>query len=203
MRRLRTSTDPIEAALQISWLTVAWSSLTGIASAAVGVVSHNLSLAGLGITVLIDVGSSLVLIWRFRHERAGGSGTGPERIAHRVAAASLLGFGAVLGVQAVRNLVRHAHPHASPAGVALAAAGLLVLPYLARRKYRAAHAASSPALRADAHITALSAVMAGVTLAGLGARAAWGWDGADAVAAVVLAAVAARQGVDGLRDPGA
>ena len=74
-----------------------------------------------------------------------------------------------------------------------------MLPLLARRKYRAADDVGSAALRADAHITALSAAMAGVTLAGLASRALWRWSWADAVAALVLAAVAARQGVEGLR----
>jgi divalent metal cation (Fe/Co/Zn/Cd) transporter len=195
----RHSEDPIEAALAISWLTVAWSTATGLASAAVGLRSHNLSLAGLGVTVLIDVASSLVLIWRFRHERSGGSGERPERIAHRVASLALVGFAAVLAAQAIRHLIDQARPDSSLAGVVLAATGLAVLPFLARRKYRVADTVSSAALRADAHITAVGAATAGVTLAGLAARALVGWWWADAVAALVLAAIAGRQGLGGLR----
>jgi divalent metal cation (Fe/Co/Zn/Cd) transporter len=138
--------------------------------------------------VLLDVVSSIVLIWRFRRaeeiERA-------ERIAHRVACIALGSFGVLLAVQAVRNLLSDAHADESVAAIGLAGAGLLVLPLLARWKYRAARAVASPALRADAHITSVSAAMAGVTLVGLVVDA-------DAIAALVIAGVAMWQGYSGI-----
>jgi divalent metal cation (Fe/Co/Zn/Cd) transporter len=200
MRSPRHGEDPVEAALAVSWLTVGWSTATGTASAVVGLLAGSLSLAGLGVTVLIDVASSLVLIWRFRHERDGGASVEhAERLAHRVASWALVGFAVVLAAQAGRSLADHHEPKASVLGVLLAAASVAFLPVLARWKYRAADAVSSPALRADAHITTIGAAIAGVTLVGLGVVRIWGWWWADAVAALVLAAVAARQGVDGIR----
>ena len=191
--------DPVRRALAVSWLTVAWSTTTGMASAIVGLLSGNLSLAGLGVTVLIDMAASVVLIWRFRHERSGGSVERAEQVAHRVASLALIAFGVVLGAQAVRSLVGDAHPESSVAGAVLAGASVLVLPLLARRKYRAADGVGSAALRVDAHITSVSAAMAGVTLAGLAVRGLWGWTWSDAVAALILAVVAARQGLGGVR----
>jgi divalent metal cation (Fe/Co/Zn/Cd) transporter len=200
MRLSPRRADPVEAALAVSWLTVAWSTTTGLASAAVGILAGSLSLAGLGVTVLIDVGSSLVLIWRFRHERdGGGSVEHAERVAHRVASWALVGFAVVLAAQAIRALAAHDRPDASVVGVVLAGLGVGFLPLLARWKYAAADDVQSQALRADAHITAVGAAMAAVTLVGLVAVEAWGWWWADGVAALVLAAVALRQGVDGLR----
>jgi divalent metal cation (Fe/Co/Zn/Cd) transporter len=199
MRLSPRRADPVEAALAVSWLTVAWSSTTGIASAVVGILAGSLSLAGLGVTVLIDVGSSLVLIWRFRHERdGGGSVEHAERIAHRVASWALVGFAVVLAAQAIRGLVAHDEPDASTIGVVLAGLGVVFLPLLARWKYAAADDVGSDALRADAHITAVGAGIAAVTLVGLVAVEAWGWWWADGAAALVLAAVAARQGARGL-----
>ena len=195
----RLPADPLAAALRVSWVTVAWSSVTGIASAIVGLLAGSLSLAGLGVTVLIDVGSSLVLIWRFRHERDGGASVvRAEQIAHRVASWALVAFAAVLAAQAGRSLVAGDAPTASGVGIVLAALGLAVLPLLARWKYRVADAVGSAALRADAHITAVGAAIAGVTLVGLVVVETWGWWWADSSAALVLAAVAARQGTRGL-----
>jgi divalent metal cation (Fe/Co/Zn/Cd) transporter len=160
-----------------------------------------LSLAGLGITVLLDVGSSMVLIWRFRHERSGRSSVEhAERVAHRVAAASLVGFGVLLAASSARELARGSHPDASALGVTLAAVSVAALPVLARLKYRAAAAVESAALRADAHLTAVGAGSAVVTLLGLGLVAVFGWWWTDAAAALILAGVALRQGVRGLRD---
>src|SRR5262249_18165379 len=136
--------DPLHAAIAVSWLTVAWSSSTGVASAIVGLAAHSLSLAGLGVTVLLDVASSLVLVWRFGHERDGGTSTEhAERLAHRVASGALVGFGVVLALTSIQELAAGRHPHATALGVALAAANVLVLPVLARAKYRAATAAAS------------------------------------------------------------
>jgi divalent metal cation (Fe/Co/Zn/Cd) transporter len=196
----RAPRSPVEDALRLSWLTVGWSTTTGVASVLVGLLVGSLSLLGLGVTVLIDVASSSVLIWRFRHERDGGASVEhAERLAHRVASWALVGFAVVLAAQAVRGLAAHDEPDVAAAGVVLAAVGVAFLPVLARWKYRTAAAVPSAALRADAHITAVGAAMAGVTLAGLVVVEAWGWWWADAVAALVLAAVAGRQGADGLR----
>ena len=199
MRLHRHDIDPLEAALAVSWFTVVWSALTGAGSAVVGVLSGNVSLAGLGVTVLIDMGASAVLVWRFRHERLGGAAARPERIAHRVASIALVGFGAVLTVQAIRSLVGHADPETSIPGLALAAASLVVLPMLARRKYDVASRVGSAALRADAHITAVGAAMAGITLVGLALNWMFGWSWTDGAAALILATVTARQGIRGLR----
>lgn len=200
MRIARHGDDPVEVALAVSWLTVVWSTVTGVASAVVGLLAGSLSLAGLGVTVLIDVASSLVLIWRFRHERDGGASVEhAERVAHRVASSALVGFAVVLAAQAIRNLAAHDEPRASVLGVVLAALGVAFLPVLARWKYQAADGVGSPALRADAHITAVGAAIAAVTLAGLVLVRVWGWWWADATAALILAAVAGRQGWTGLR----
>jgi len=200
MRIPRRGDDPVAVAIAASWVTIAWSASTGSASAVVGLLAGSLALAGLGFTVLIDVGSSLVLVWRFNRQRDGaGSVERAERVAHRVASGALVALGLVLAVQAVRSLVAHAEPDTTVLSVVLAAAALVFLPVLARWKYRAADAVGSPALRADAHITALGAAIGGVTLAGLVVVRVWGWWWADAGAALILAVVAGRQGARGVR----
>lgn len=185
--------DPIGDALAVSWATIAWSTTTGIASAIAGVLAHSLSVVGLGITVLLDVVSSVVLVWRFLHERLGARDVEQvERVAHRVACIALGAFGVLLTAQAIRNLISGAEADVTAPGVVLAIAGIIVLPLLARWKYGAAAAVGSPALRADAHITAVGAAMAAVTLGGLVV-------GADALAALVIGVVALGQGQRGLR----
>lgn len=203
MRMADRRDDPVATALAVSWVTVAWSTSTGAAAAVVGVLRHSLSVAGLGIVVLIDVASSIVLIWRFRRERSGHPAVDhAERVAHRVAAAALATFGILLAVQAGRNIDAHAVPEQSVLAGVIAAGGVIVLPVLARAKYGAAVAVGSPALRADAHVTAVGAAMAAVTLAGLIVARAWDWWWADPAAALVLAALAMREGTRGLRGSG-
>jgi divalent metal cation (Fe/Co/Zn/Cd) transporter len=187
--------DVVRDAIRISWICVGWSLAAGAASLAVALTAGSLSLGGLGASVLVDVVSSAVLIWRFRRQRAGAEfPEQAERRAQIVASAGLLVIAVVLTVEAVRHLIDAAHPTVPAAALGLAAANLVVLPLLARRKYAVARAVGSLALRTDAHITMVGAGTAVLTLVGLGADRAFGWWWSDAAAALVIAVVAADQG---------
>jgi divalent metal cation (Fe/Co/Zn/Cd) transporter len=187
--------DPVVSALRVSWVCVVWSVLSGVASLVVGLAAGSLSLGGLGASVLIDVISSLVLVWRFRRER--GSGEFPEaaeRRAQLVAAGGLIAISATLVVTGIQHLATHATPDTPGIALGLAAANLVVLPGLAQWKYRVAAAVGSLALRTDAHITMVGTSTAALSLLGLGLDRAFGWWWADAVTALIIGAVAADQG---------
>lgn len=187
--------DPVRSALRVSWATVSWSVVSGVAALVVGLEAGSLSLGGLGASILIDVVSSAVLIWRFRRERELAEfPESAERRAQVVAASGLLAIGAVLAVTGIQHLVSGAHPSTPTLALALAAVNLLVLPLLAMWKYRVADAVGSAALRTDAHITMVGTSTSALTLLGLGLDRAFGWWWSDAVAALIIALVAADQG---------
>lgn len=185
----------IRAALRITWISIAWSVAGGTASITSGVLAGSLSLLGSGASVLIDLTSSLVLVWRFRqheqHPRA-------ERLAHLVAAIALVWLAASLALASAVRLATGAKAEPTVASLVIAAVSVLALPAIAVRKYRVAPHVPSPALRADAHITAIGAATALLALAGLGLTDA-GIDAADSIAAAVIAAVAGWLGVTELR----
>lgn len=187
--------DPVRSALRVSWATVSWSVVAGIASLVVGIEAGSLSLGGLGASILIDVVSSAVLIWRFRRQRTTAEfPEAAERRAQVVAACGLLAIAVVLAATGVQHLVAGSHPRVPALALGLAAANLVVLPLLARWKYRVADAVGSLALRTDAHITMVGTSTSALTLIGLGLDRAFGWWWSDAVAALVIAVVAADQG---------
>ena len=188
----RTS-HAVRAALVISWVSIAWSACGGAASIASGALAGSLSLIGSGASVLIDLTSSVVLVWRFRrHDEAPGA----ERVAHLVAASALLLLSAGLAVASAVRLATGAAADATAVSLAVGAASAVVLPVIAARKYHVAARVPSPALRVDAHITLVGATTALLALAGLGLTAA-GFGSADAIAAMVIAAGA---GVLGARE---
>jgi divalent metal cation (Fe/Co/Zn/Cd) transporter len=82
--------------------------------------------------------------------------------------------------------------------VAVAVVAVLVLPALARAKYRAAARVESAALRTDAHITSVGAVTALLSLVGV-AGAALGSASVDGVAALLVAVAAGATGAWELR----
>jgi divalent metal cation (Fe/Co/Zn/Cd) transporter len=186
---------PLRDALRVSWVCVVWSLGAGSASLVVGVIAGSLSLGGLGASVLVDVISSAVLIWRFRHERGGGEfPESAERRAQIVAAAGLVVIGIALVATGIQHLVSLAHPDAPALALILAGANLGVLPLLARWKYRVAADVGSRALRTDAHITMVGTSTSALTLLGLGVDRGLGWWWADAVAAMLIGGVALGQG---------
>jgi divalent metal cation (Fe/Co/Zn/Cd) transporter len=187
--------DPVRSALRVSWATVSWSLVSGIASLVVGLRAGSLSLGGLGASVLVDVVSSAVLIWRFRRERAAAEfPEAAERRAQVVAACGLLAIAIVLAATGIQHLVAGSHPSTPTLALVLAAANLFALPLLARWKYAVATAVGSRALRTDAHITMVGTSTSALTLLGLGLDRGFGWWWADAVAALIIAVVAADQG---------
>ena len=190
-----SSAHAVEEALRVSYATVGWSTTSGAASVVVGLRSGSLSLGGLGASILVDVLSSLVLIHRFRlHRSSRETPTHAERRAQVVAAAGLIVIGASLAATGSERLVAGSVVRADALPLALAAASVLALPALARWKYRAAAAVGSRALHTDAHITAVGAGTAALTLLGLLLTRALSWWWADSGAALLIAAVAANEG---------
>lgn len=182
--------DPVRQALRISWISIGWSALSGIASISVGISAASLALIGSGASVLIDLSSSAVLVWRFRHPHGHSAA---ERRAHVVAAWALTGLALLIAAASIARLASGAEAHPDPAAIATASASLLVLPLIAARKYVVAREVPSRALRADAHITVVGASTALVTLGGLALTKA-GITNADSIAALVVAAIAAMVG---------
>ena len=90
-------------------------------------------------------------------------------------------------MQSTRALIDGSDPKASAFGVTLAAASLLVLPWLGLLKLRVASRLASQALRGDGLLTAASAALAAVALAALLVNAGFAWWWADPAAALLIA----------------
>ncbi len=112
----------------------------------------------------------------------------------RIVGAAFFALAAYVGVQAIFDLVTRSKPEASTLGIALAAVSIVVMPLLALRKRRMAKVLDSRSLEADSGQTWLCSYISMFLLVGLGANAAFGWWWADPVAALVIAALALREG---------
>jgi divalent metal cation (Fe/Co/Zn/Cd) transporter len=84
------------------------------------------------------------------------------------------------------GLVERIHPNGSALGAGVAAAAVVVMPFLAWRKRRANTVIESAALRADVVETITCAYMAAATLAGAGLNLVFGLWWAEYVAALAL-----------------
>ena len=187
-------TSQLLAALRLSFFTIAWNGLVGVAALSVSFVSGSIALAAFALSALLDSAASLVLVWRFRTEQRDPEAADRlERRAQAWIVVAMLAVAAYVGVQATRGLLRHSHPEASSFAVILAVASLLVLPALGSLKLRVASGLSSNALRGDAILTLAAAALAAITLAALLLNSALGWWWADASAAAVISAALATE----------
>jgi divalent metal cation (Fe/Co/Zn/Cd) transporter len=185
----------VRRALLLSALSIAWSGIVGSVAVASALGSGSLSLLGFGANALIDAMASAALIWRFAVEaREPERAHRVEVAAERVIGAALMLLALYLAASSVRSLVVQAHPEPVVAGVALLVASLIVLPLLAWAKYRVASDLGSGALRADSVLTGAAAVLAAISLASIGATRAFGFWWADAVAALLVSLIVAREG---------
>lgn len=196
----------VRSALRASYSSVAWGVLSGVAEVVVGAQTASLALAGVGATVLVDLLSSVVLVWRFRAELhavlRGDEARSHERAearAQQVASTGLLVIGLVLVAGGMARIATGGGAHPDALAVSLAAVSIPVLAGLAWWKYAAARQAGSTALTTDAHISSLGAATSALTLAGLALTQAAGVTWADPLAAAVVGVVAAFEGRRGLR----
>lgn len=189
-------TDLITSALRLSFFTIAWNGVVGALALVVSVLDESPVLAGFALNALLDSSASIVLVWRFSRERRDP--VGAERLERRAqygVAAAMVIVAAYVGTQAIRGLVEGSHPKASALGAVVAAASVLVLPWLGKLKLDVAAALGSGALRGDAVLTLASAALAATTLAALVVNAAFDWWWADPVVALLIAGVLGVEGV--------
>ena len=188
--------DLLTSALRLSFFTIAWNGAVGAVALALSVADGSLALASFGLSALLDVSASVVLVSRFRKEQRDP--VGAERLERRAQGyiiVAMLAVGLYVAVQGVRSLVGGAHPGASAFGVILAAVSLMVLPVLAWRKLGVATRLASQALRGDGVLTGAAAVLAATTLTALVLNSTLGWWWADPTAALLVAAALTTEGM--------
>ena len=169
----------------------------GVAISA-GTVSGSVALVGFGLDSVVEVASGLIILWQFRHPLPETR----ERRALRLIALSFFGLAAYVTLESVRALVARSSPDESAIGIGLAIASLLVMPVLSTAQRRTGRALGSNAVVADGTQTLLCTYLSAVLLVGLVLNATVGWFWADSVAGLVIAAVAAREGVQAWRGEG-
>ncbi len=176
-------------------VSIGWSAVAGTIAVYSALRSGSLSLLGFGGDAVLDAAVSVTLVWRFAVEaRQPERAARVERMAEGAVGVALIALAVYLVVASVRALAEQTHPEASSTSLVLLFASVLVLPPLAVAKFRVAAALRSGALRADSILTAVAALLAAISLVSLAGAAAFGLWWADAVAALVVAAVLAREG---------
>jgi divalent metal cation (Fe/Co/Zn/Cd) transporter len=181
-------------AFWLEYATIGWNVLEAVGAVWAGILSNSIALVGFGLDSLIEVFAAGVVVWEFR----GASGERTRR-ALRLIGASFFVLAAYVVVEAARDLLVGSEASGSAVGIVLAAVSLLVMPALALAKRRTGRAVNSPTLLADATETLLCAYLSVILFIGLLLNASVGWWWADPLAAIGIAYLAVREGIEASR----
>jgi divalent metal cation (Fe/Co/Zn/Cd) transporter len=178
--------------------TISYNVVEAVIALGEGTRVSSSALIGFGLDSAIEVSSAAAVAWQF-------SAKDPEtreKAALRFIAFSFFALAAYVSVDAVLSLLGMGEARPSPIGIALAAASLVVMPVLSLAQRRAGRELGSLSAVADSKQTLLCTYLSAALLVGLTLNALFGWSWADPVAALAIAVVAGREGLNAWRgDP--
>ena len=175
----------------LEYASMTWMMVEAGVAVTAGVIASSIALVGFGLDSVIELFSAGIVVWQLR-----GDGEERETRAVRLIGVTFFALAAYLAAESIHDLVRHARPEQSVAGLAVTAAALLVMPGLAIAKHRTGQALGNRTLIADSAETAFCAITSAAALIGLGLNAWLGWWWADPAAALVIAALAVKEGTE-------
>ncbi|MEV7635502.1 cation transporter [Pseudarthrobacter enclensis] len=175
--------------------TITYNIIEAVVSLWAGGVADSSALIGFGLDSVIEVASALALSWQFSSKDLERR----EHLTLRMIALSFFALAAFVSFDAVRSLAGGGEARHSLPGIVIAALSLAVMPVLSWAQRRAGRELGSRTAVADSKQTLLCTYLSAVLLAGLVLNSALGWWWADAGAALVIAAIAVREGINAWR----
>jgi divalent metal cation (Fe/Co/Zn/Cd) transporter len=175
--------------------TITYNVLEAVIAISAGSMASSTALIGFGLDSVIEVASAAAVAWQF----SGADPEARERTALKVIAVSFFALAAYVTVESVRSLFGVESAEHSTVGIVLAAVSLLVMPFLSYAQRRAGRELGSASAVADSKQTLLCTYLSGVLLVGLLLNSLFGWSWADPIVALVIAAVAVKEGREAWR----
>jgi divalent metal cation (Fe/Co/Zn/Cd) transporter len=184
----------------LSWLSLAWMGAEGAIAIIAGILAGSIALIGFGIDSALEGMASLVIVWRFTGSRLLSHAA--EERAQKLVAIQFFLLAPYVTAEAVHKLITGEQPDTSWLGVGLVATSVVGMPVLGIAKRRLANKLGSGATRGEGTQNLLCAYLAAAVLVGLLGNALFGLWWLDPVAALVIAAVAVKEGRESWRGEG-
>lgn len=184
----------------LSWISLVWMSLEGAIAILAGIAAGSIALIGFGIDSGIEGAASVVIIWRFTGARLLSAAS--EERAQKLVAAQFFLLAPYVTYEALQHLFGGERADVSVLGMVLTTTSIIGMPILGVAKQRAARVLTSQATHGEGTQNLLCAYLAGAVLAGLAGNALFGAWWLDPVAALAIAGVAVREGLQTWRGQG-
>nr|WP_201468910.1 cation transporter [Microbacterium hydrocarbonoxydans] len=175
--------------------TISYNVIEAIVAIWAGTLASSAALIGFGLDSVVEVLSAAAIAWQFTRKD-------PERwekVTVRAIGLAFFALAAYVTVDAVMSLICQEGPEHSPLGLGITALSLIVMPLLAWFEVRTGRELESKSVMADAKQLILCIYLSGAVFIGLILNTLFGWWWADSVAALVVAVLAIREGIEAWR----
>ncbi|MUM17587.1 hypothetical protein FZI91_23360 [Mycobacterium sp. CBMA271] len=172
--------------------TIAYNVIEAIVALGEGARVSSTALIGFGLDSVIEVSSAAAVAWQFSAKDPEAR----EKAALRAIALSFFALAAYVSVESIRSLAGFGEARHSTIGIILAAVSLAVMPVLSWAQRCAGRELGSRSAVADSKQTLLCTYLSAVLLVGLVVNSLFGWSWADPLAALVIAVIAVREGMN-------
>lgn len=172
--------------------TIVYNVIEAVVAIAAGSVASSAALIGFGLDSSIEVLSAAAVAWQFTRRD-------PERWEKptlRVIAVAFFALAAYVTVSSIVSLVGGDRPQHSTIGLVLTALSVVIMPLVSFAERRAGLEVGSATAVADSKQTLICTYLSVAVLIGLALNSLLGWWWADAVAGLVIAIFAVREGLE-------
>ena len=176
----------------LSWISLAWLSFEGVATAIAGILAGSVALLGNGLDSAIEGVASVIVVWRFTGSRI--SSPTSERRAQQLVASSFFLLAPYVAFEAIGNLATQHHAETSWLGIGVSIGTLCVCPWLGRAKLRLGARLGSSATAGEGRQNLICAYLATAVLASLLANTLLGIWWLDPAVALGISALAVWEG---------
>lgn len=180
----------------LAWASLAWMGVEGGVGIVAGIQANSIGVLTWAASSFVEALASLIVVWRFTGHRTLSASS--EARAQRWVAASFFLLAPYFVIEAIRKLASGESAEVTVLAIALTASAVVLMPLLGWAKLRLGRRLDSGATAGEGIqnlMCAGQALAALVAVVGAGAGLAF----LDPLAALVIAGIALKEGVDGWR----
>jgi divalent metal cation (Fe/Co/Zn/Cd) transporter len=175
--------------------TIGYNLIEAVVAIAAGAIASSAALIAFGLDSTIEVFSAAAVAWQFTRRD-------PERWEKgtlRAIAIAFFALAAYVTITSLTALLTQAEVEHSSLGIAITAVSVIVMPFLSFAERRAGRELGSATAVADSKQTLICTYLSAAVLMGLVLNTLFGWWWADAIAGLVIAGFAVREGLEAWR----
>ncbi|WP_194421558.1 cation transporter [Microbacterium abyssi] len=183
---------------RVRWIvtaTIVYNIVEAIVAISAGSIASSTALIGFGLDSTIEVLSAAAVAWQFTRRD-------PERWEQgtlRVIAIAFFALAAYVIVSSALALLTQTDVEHSTLGIVMTALSVATMPFLSFAERRAGRELGSATAVADSKQTLICTYLSAAVLIGLVLNSLFGWWWADAIAGLVIAGFAIREGIEAWR----